>query len=163
MASPKRRCKCAGSGRRFEFQCESTDFRFHKPVLLRPDQLSGYESFGPVAGIVGLVVGFGSNFLNVISVGKRLMLNNGYHRACALRAMGYTHVPCIIQTATRADELGVIAKREVADDAAFYFESARPPLLKDYFDPHIRKPVPVRKRVSRIEVSFEIRDHLVEA
>jgi hypothetical protein len=147
--------------RRYVFSCESTDFRFHEPALLRPDQANGYESFGEIAGIVGLVVGFGSNFLNVISVGKRLLLNNGYHRACALRAMGITHAPCIIQTATRAYELGVVVKRDVAENAEFYFESARPPLLKDFFDPRIRKVLPVRKRVRQIEVNFEVKDYLI--
>jgi hypothetical protein len=67
----------------------------------------------------------------------------------------------VIQTATRGDELGITVKREVADQAEFYFESARPPLLKDYFDPRIRKVLPVRKRVRQIEVDFEIKDFLV--
>ena len=147
--------------KRYVFSCDSTDFRFHEPTLLTPEQMTGYESFGAIAGIVGLVVGFGSNFLNVINVGKRMLLNNGYHRACALRALGVTHVPCIIQTATRVDELNVVVKSGIADNAEFYFESARPPLLKDYFDAKIRKVVPVRKRVRQIEVNFEVKDYLI--
>ena len=147
--------------RRYVFRCASTDFRFHEPTLLRPDQTNGYESFGAIAGIVGLVVGFGSNLLNVIRVGKRLLLNNGYHRACAMRALGITHVPCIVQTATRADELGVAVKRDIVERAEFYFESARPPLLKDFFDSRIRKVLPVHKSVRQIEVNFEVKDFLV--
>jgi hypothetical protein len=147
--------------RRYVFRCESTDFRFHEPALLRSDQATGYDSVGAIAGIVGLVVGFGSNFLNVVRVGNRLLLNNGYHRACALRALGITHVPCIVQTATRADELGISVKSRVAEDAEFYFESARPPLLKDFFDPRIRKLLPIRRRVRQIEVNFEVKDYLV--
>jgi hypothetical protein len=147
--------------RRYVFRCESTDFRFHEPTLLRPDQTNGYESFGAITGIVGLVVGFGSNLLNVIRVGKRLLLNNGYHRVCALRALGITHAPCIMQTATRVDELGVAVKRDVAERAEFYFESARPPLLKDFFDSKIRKVLPVHKSVRQIEVNFEVKDFLV--
>jgi hypothetical protein len=147
--------------RRYVFRCESTDFRFHEPALLRADQAPGYESFGMIAGIVGLVVGFGSNFLNVIRVGKRLLLNNGYHRACALRAQGITHAPCAIQTATRSDEVGLVSRQEVTDDPEFYFESARPPLLKDYFDPRIRKVLPVHKRVRQIEVNFDVKNYLV--
>lgn len=147
--------------RRYVFRCESTDFRFHEPALLRSDQTTGYDSVGAIAGIVGLVVGFGSNFLNVVRVGNRVLLNNGYHRACALRSLGITHAPCIVQTATRADELGITVKSRVADDAGFYFESARPPLLKDFFDPKIRKLLPIRKRVRQIEVNFEVKDYLV--
>jgi hypothetical protein len=147
--------------RRYVFRCSSTDLRFHEPTLLRAEQAPGYESFGMIAGIVGLVVGFGGNFLNVIRVGNRLLLNNGYHRACALRALGITHAPCAIQTATRTDEVGLVSRPDVADDPEFYFESARPPLLKDYFDPKIRKLLPVHKRVRQIEVHFDIKNYLV--
>jgi hypothetical protein len=147
----------AGS-RRYVFRSDSTDFRFHEPVLLRPQQIRDYDSFGPVAGIVGLVVGFGSNLLNAIRVGNRLILNNGYHRACALRELGITHAPCVIQTVTRADELDIAAKHSVAQDPDFYFKTARPPLLKDFFDPKIRKVLPIYKQVRVVEVNFEVRD-----
>lgn len=147
--------------RRYAFRCESTDFRFHEPVLLRPDQVSGYEAFGAVAGIVGLVAGFGSNFLSAIQVGKRLLLNNGYHRACALHSLGITHAPCVVQTATRADEVSIAVKSIVAEDPEFYFESARPPLLKDFFNPKIRKVLQTRRRVRQIEVHFDIKNYLI--
>lgn len=147
--------------RRYQFRCPSTDFRFHEPTLLRASQTTGYESIGAIAGIVGLVVGFGSNFLNAVRVGKRVLLNNGYHRAVALRALGITHAPCIIQTATRVDELQISVKSRVAEEPEFYFESARPPLLRDFFDRRIRKLLPIRQRTRLIEVTFEIKDHLV--
>lgn len=145
--------------RRYVFRCESEDFGFHEPALLRPEQAD--ESFGAVAGIVGLVLGFGSNFLTAVRVGNRMLLNNGYHRAYALRALGITHAPCAIQMATRVDELQVIVNERVAANAQFYLASARPPLLKDFFDPKIRKVLPIRKKVRQIEVDFEIRDVLV--
>lgn len=147
--------------RRWVFRCGSTDFRFHEPVLLRPDQITGHDSNGAITGVVGLVVGFGSNFLNAVQVGDRMLLSNGYHRAVALRALGITHAPCIIQTASRVDELQVSVKSRVADDAEFYFESARPPLLRDFFNPLLLKMLPIRRRTRQIEVSFEVKDHLV--
>jgi len=147
--------------RRYVFRCESTDFRFHEPVLLRPEQVNDYEGFGAIAGIVGLVAGFGSNFLSAVQVGKRLLLNNGYHRACALRSLGITHAPCVIQTATRSDEVSIAVKSAVAEDPGFYFESARPPLLKDFFDPRIRKLMQTRRRVRQIEVHFDIKNYLI--
>jgi hypothetical protein len=52
-------------------------------------------------------------------------------------------------------------KSRVADDAGFYFESARPPLLSDFFDSHLRKLIPIRHRTRQIEVNFEIKDCLV--
>jgi len=147
--------------RRYILRSKSTDFRFHEPVLLRGEQLTGYDSQGAIAGVVGLVVGFGSNFLNAVRVGNRVLLNNGYHRAVALRALGVTHAPCIIQTASRVDELQISVRSRVADEPELYFESARPPLLRDFFDPRIRKLIPVRERTRHIEVNFEVKDYLV--
>jgi hypothetical protein len=144
--------------KRFAFSSDSLDLRFHEPVLLKPDQVNGYDSFGAIAGVLGLVVGFSSNFLSAVRSDKRLVLHNGYHRANALRALGITHAPCIIETVTRLDELGVVAKRRVAEDPAFYFSAERPPLLKDFFDPRIRKVLPTRQIKRVIEMSFDVRD-----
>ncbi len=152
---------CQVGSQRYVFRCESTDLRHHETTVLRPQQIRGYHSFGDIAGVIAVVVGFGCNFLNVLRVGNRMLLHNGYHRACALRALGVTHAPCIIQTATRVDELPVAVKGRIAEEAEFYFESARPPLLKDFFDPKIRKVLPIRAQMHLVEVSVEIK-HLVE-
>lgn len=146
---------------RYTFVCDSTDLRFHEAALLRPEQLVGHASFGALAGAVGLMVGFGANFLNVVRVGKRMLLNNGYHRAVALRALGVSHAPCVVQRADTVDELELAVKSRVAEDASYYFESARPPLLRDFFDPTLCRLLPIRKRKRQIEVSFEIKDCLV--
>lgn len=144
--------------KRFLFSSHSADFRFHRPVILRPSDLSGYETFGPVSAIAGAVVGFGSNFLNVIQSDNRLVIHDGHHRAFALRDLGVTHAPCIIQTVTRRDELNLVATRRVAEAPAFYFQAARPPLLKDFFDPRIRKVLHVRPAQQLIEISLEIKE-----
>ncbi|WP_283445373.1 hypothetical protein [Noviherbaspirillum suwonense] len=150
--------------RRYIFRSSSTDFRFHEALMLKPGQISGHESFGQIAGVIGLVVGFSSNFLNAIhdDDSGRLVLNNGYHRACALSELGITHAPCIVQTVTRRDELDLIAKPIVANDPGYFFNSPRPPLLKDFKDPKIRKLCATKKVARTIEVSYEIRDYLVE-
>ncbi len=72
------------------FISPSNDIRFLEPVLLRTDQITGYQPRGVVAGVVGLMVGFTPNCLSVISVENRLILNNGSHRASALREIGIT-------------------------------------------------------------------------
>jgi hypothetical protein len=106
-------------------------------------------------------VGFGSNFLNVIRADNRLLLHNGYHRACALLDLGITHAPAIIQTVTRVDELGLTARRVVTEDPDFYFKSARPPLLKDFFDPSIRRVIRTPKLRKVIELTYEVRDYTI--
>lgn len=142
---------------RFLFTSQSHDLRFHEARLFRPAELPGYRSFGAIGGIVGLVVGFGGNFLNVIRSDDRLLLNNGYHRAVALRRLGVTHAPCVIQTVTRRDELALVGPQQAIDDPAFYFRAARPPLLKDFFDPRIAKRLPARPRRKVVEITYEVR------
>jgi len=127
--------------------------------VLQPDQVIDHNTFGPISGMVGLGVGFGSNFLTGIQAEGRVLLHNGYHRAHALRSAGITHAPCILQSVTRLDELEIAAKSSVADDPNYYFGSARPALLKDYFDANIRKEYQVYKTHKKIEVSFEIREY----
>jgi hypothetical protein len=146
--------------KRYVFSSESTDFRFQEAIMLRPEQISDYENYGPLSGVAGIAVGFGSNFLNVIQDDDsgRLLLHNGYHRACALHAMGVTHAPAVIQTVTRRDELDLSADSNVAKSPGYYFNAPRPPLLKDYFDPKIRKVLPVKKMTRIIEVNFEVKE-----
>lgn len=150
-------------GRRFAFVSDSNDLRFLDTALLWPEQIVDYESSGRIGAVVGLVVGYGSNFLTVIRSDDRMVLHNGYHRACALLASGVTHAPAVIQTVTRRDELEVSATQAVVDDPAFYFKAARPPILKDFFDPRIRTVLRARRLERMVEVSFEIKDHDVSS
>ncbi|TNC52094.1 hypothetical protein FHG66_03960 [Rubellimicrobium rubrum] len=145
--------------KRYLFTSDSTDFRLHDPALLRPDQIVEHDSFGPISAAIGLMVGYGSNFLSVIRSDSRMLLHNGYHRAYALRAAGITHAPAVVQTVTRRDELQLVASAVVVDEPAFFFASKRPPLLKDFFDPKIARVLPVKRMEKMIEVSFEIREY----
>jgi hypothetical protein len=155
-SSPPVRIQRLGSDR-YLFASPSTDFRTHPTALLRPHQLKGHASFGPVSAALAVVVGFGSNFLSAVRSGKRLVLHNGYHRAYALRAMGFTHAPCAVTTVTRKDELRIAAGDTVCGDPEFYFAAKRPPLLKDFFDPKLRKILAVTAMETVIEVEFKVR------
>ena len=117
----------------------SNDLRFHQAVLLRPEQIVGFESFGPIGAVVGLVVGFGSNFLSRRSAPTAgCVLHNGYHRAYALRAAGITHAPARDPDGDAPGRAERCRRRQtVVDEPAFYFAAKRPPLLKDFFDPRI--------------------------
>jgi hypothetical protein len=156
--------RAAGS-KRYVFLSESTDFRFHEPVMLEQGQLENYKAFGPVAGVLALVVGFSCNFMNAVrdDDSGRLVLHNGYHRACALLEAGVRYAPCVVQTVTSRDELDIVAKAGVAADPGYYFNAPRPPLLKDFVDPRIRKVLPVKRMNRVIEISYEVRDYFTEA
>jgi hypothetical protein len=145
------------SSERWLFTSPSTDLRAHEPVLLTAEQRFGLASFGPIAGVIGLIVGFGSNFLTVIRSDDRMVLHNGYHRAYSLRALGVTHAPAIVELVTRKDELRIAAGGSVSEDPEFYFRAARPPLLKDFFDPRLAKRFAVHPLETAVEVEFKMR------
>jgi len=107
------------------------------------------------------MIGFGSNFMSGIRSGSRVLLQNGYHRAFALRSLGFTHAYCIVEDVTRKDELKVAADEDVAADPEFYFGARRPPVLKDFFDPRLAKVLPILPMESIIEVEVKVRSSTV--
>jgi hypothetical protein len=143
---------------RFMFWSDSSDFRFREPVLLSPEQIISNEGFGALTGAVALKVGYGSNLLNAFRAGDRIVLNNGYHRAYALRSLGVTHAFCVIQTVTRGDELSLAGCSRVINDPGFYLKAPRPPLLKDFFDPNITKMLQIPKISHVVELTFEVKE-----
>lgn len=147
--------------RRFEFHCAAHDLRFLGAELLDASQLVDVTADGPVAGVVALLVGFGSNTLNVVRRGRRMVLNNGYHRAYALRSLGITHAPCVIQVVEHAEEMPYAGASEIEEFADFYFESPRPPLLRDFFDPDLTRVFRTPRLRRRIQVSYETASHRV--
>ena len=145
------------SGGRYLFSSPSTDFRAHDAVMLGPEQIAGFEGAGPLVAMLGLPIGFGSNFLSGIRSGSRVLLQNGYHRAYALRSAGIKHAYCVIEDVTRKDELRLTATADIMDDPEFYFAAKRPPLLKDFFDPRIATTLVAREIENQIEVEFKVR------
>ena len=148
-------------GNKWRISSQSTDLRPHEAVLLSSHQAAAIESTGPIVAAIGLLVGFGSNFLTAIRSDRRLVLHNGYHRVHALRSLGITHAPCLIETVTRKDELRVAATEKVSDDPEFYFKARRPPIVRDFFDPRLTRRFPVRPRRTLVELEFSLRKSCV--
>ncbi|HEX8280023.1 MAG TPA: hypothetical protein VF551_01490 [Chthoniobacterales bacterium] len=147
----------------FVFVSPSCDMRFLKAMPLEARHIKGYPQPGAVVGVVGLAVGFGSNFLNALCAENRLILNNGSHRAYALRDMGFTHVPCVVQHVSTRDELDVVAASAIRNDPNTYLKHPRPSMLKDYFNPELRKIIPVHRKVRQITVKFQVEEIYVPA
>lgn len=139
----------------FHFVSQSNDLRFLDTMLLKAEQIKGYTPNGIVAGIVAIVVGFGTNYLSAVSVDNRLILNNGSHRAYALRDLGITYVPCVIQTVTRIEELELFGSN-ITTMVQQYHNNSRPPLLKDYFDLRLRKVIHLSEKNRHVQVNFNI-------
>lgn len=141
----------------FVFVSESNDLRFLEPVLLESRNLTEYNPLGPIAGAVSLVVGYGSNYLNMIYTENRLVLNNGNHRAYALRDLGITHVPCVVQKVTRREEL-IVAARRLRRNPDAYLTSPRPPVVKDYFDTRLSKRFRMARQVRQVRVRYTVEE-----
>lgn len=140
----------------YTFISPSNDFRFLEPVVLDPRQIQNFSPTGPASAVIGLSVGYGSNYLNAIYIGNRLVLNNGSHRAYALRDLGVTHVPCLIQRISQRDELEMTGPVDVLQNPDRYLNNPRPPMLKDYFDQMLRKLVPVPRKNRLVKITFGV-------
>jgi hypothetical protein len=150
-------------GDSFVFVSASNDLRFLGTMRLEQNQIKDHAPPGNVAGIVGLAVGFGSNFLNAVYAENRLVLSNGSHRAYALRSLGVTHVPCIVQHVSTRDQLDLVAPPQVESNPDRYFKHPRPMLLKDYFDPRLHKVMRCHRRLQQVTVRFEVEENYLPA
>jgi hypothetical protein len=137
----------------FSFVSVSSDLRVLELTLLNPNQIINHKSNGIVAGVIALFVGYGANYLSVASAEGRLVLINASHRAYALRDLGVTHAPCVIQKVTRREELNVVAAGlPLSQNPDQFLKEARPPVLKDYFDPKLRKIVRLLPKARQVRV-----------
>lgn len=141
----------------YQFTCPSSDFREHDPMLLRGADIAHLTLPGPAVALLGISVGFGSNFMSGVRSGNRVLLQNGYHRAYALRSAGFTHAWCVVEVVTRKDDLRLTATADVMADPEFYFAAKRPPILRDYFNPQIAKQLDVKPMDCVVEVEIKVR------
>jgi hypothetical protein len=144
----------------YVFHSDSHDLRSFTAQLVPVTHIAGYHPRGHAQAAMVIGVGFSTNVLNVVRYADRLVLNNGYHRAVALLAQGYTHAPCVIQVCSLGDDVGQCAMREINQNHSLYFTQARPPLVRDYLEPLLTSqwPVnPVRRQVT-IKISYESKD-----
>ena len=143
----------------FTFTCDSRDFRFLEPRVLQAGEFPATFR-GVPSRCVALAVGFSPNCLGAIQAEGRLILFNGSHRAYALRELGITHVPCVIQKTSRPEEIELIGHKEITLRSDLYLKNPRPPVLKDYFDEKLRRIVPVARtrRLIRIQLRIDQSD-----
>ena len=141
----------------WEFGSDSHDFRYLGARLFDPTLLPDLVVDGRAVTAVALLLGYSANLVSVLRLGTRWVLHNGYHRVYALRRLGITRVPCLVEVLASADELALVAADEVIEQAALYFHAPRPPCFRDFFDPalvrvHAR---PQLRRQVRLAVSVD--------
>lgn len=146
--------------REFVFAANAHDMRFLGARLIDPSALAGAGMCGHPSAVVALGFGFSSNLLNVVRLNGRHVLNNGHHRAYALRRMGVTHAPCLIQVCESRAELHEAATPEIIDNDDLYFDAPRPPLLRDFDDAALARSVPARRMQRLVRFRFAIESTL---
>ena len=141
---------------RFIFVSDTHDARFLSAQLVKPSDIKGFAVSGHPQAVVALSVGFTTNVLNVVRFGSRIVLNNGYHRAFALRQLGVTHAPCLIQVCGHWEDVGLAGSSEMYENGPVYFSSARPPLLRDYANPALTQTFPTKRLRRQIRLTYEV-------
>jgi len=136
----------------------SNDLRALGGSVLEPQQIHDHHPPGVLGALVGVGIGFGSNLLTAVQAEGRLVLCNGSHRAYALRQMGHTHAPCLIQQVQNRDELLSVASSDLRRDPDAYLRHPRPPLLRDYFDDRLCRLIPCVRRVRQVRIRFDVEE-----
>ena len=132
----------------WEFGSDSHDFRYLGARLFDPALLPDLAVDGRAVAAVALLLGYSANLVSVLRLGSRWVLHNGYHRVYALRRLGITRVPCLVEVLASTDELALVAAAEISEQVALYFHAPRPPCFRDFFDPALMR-VHARPRLRR--------------
>jgi hypothetical protein len=104
---------------------------------------------------LGLVLGEAARCITVTSIGGRMVLWSGYHRAYASAAYRFEGERTVL--AAIADDLGQISRARSCGLRAV--QSDHPPILSDFFNPDLA--LPVRFKAKRF--TMEIRARVVAA
>lgn len=144
-------------GGKFVFQSEVSDLRAFRPALFsQATAATVMTANGEAPTGIAIPVGFGSRHLNVVRLGGRLVLNNGYHRAYALREAGVTHVPCVVQAIAHPEELAFAGGSSLSDHFDELFKAPRPPLFKDFFDPQLTTRLRLRRTRKQVQITIHV-------
>jgi hypothetical protein len=119
----------------FTFSSRSGELRFLGTRSLGTELMSTESMTGRATHVIGVMIGFGLTCMGALHYRDRLILTNGMHRAYVLRRRGMTHAPCLVISARHEDELDLNGLAEGRARFERFLRMARPPLLKDYFDP----------------------------
>jgi hypothetical protein len=143
------------------FTSKSFDLRFlggfQKPLGL--DDVVACHVGGQPTAVVPLLVGYGGAAVNVVKVGPRFVLFNGFHRVVAMRMAGITHIPAVIQE---------VAQPKIQFPASFLNLSReyllgepRPVIVKDFFDDELIIELRVTPRRKMVKVTWSVEESII--
>ncbi len=145
----------------FTFSSENPGLRF-LGVYEQPYEaamMEGHHPGGQPIHAVVLLVGYGISTINVYRVCNRIILNNGFHRLYALRALGVSHAPVVVQRVTHPD---LELPPQIADLPREYLTTApRPGVMKDFFDERLTCEVLQRNFLKALQIGWGINESRV--
>jgi hypothetical protein len=136
------------------FSCPSPDLRFlgGYPKQIGEDDISVAHQGGHPVAAVSLLIGFSASPVNAWSVGRRLILANGFHRVFALRAAGVTHAPIVVRHVANAEI--EFPDQYLASPRAYLLQHPRPVLVKDFFDSRLTQDLLLRPRKKTLKLTW---------
>jgi len=145
------------------FSSPNSDIRFLgafvKPLV--PEDLE-YAAMGgiPAAAVIAFV-GYGPAPINVCQVGRRVVLNNGFHRVFALRSRELKEIPVVVQQVRNPllECPPVIAGLP----KEYLLNVPRPVLMKVFFEPDFAITLQVKERIKTVTVATNVGQHDVPA
>ncbi len=110
----------------------------------------------PAAAIIAFI-GYGGAPINVLHAGNRLVLNNGFHRVYALRSMGITEIPVVVQHVrnVQLEFPSVVAGLP----KEYLLNVSRPVLIKDFFEQDFAITLRARERIRMVTVGVALSQH----
>ncbi len=130
---------------------------FEQPF--QADGAQGHHPGGQPVHAIVLLLGYGISTMNVYRVNQRLILGNGFHRLYALKALGLTHAPAVVQQVTHPQlemppAIGELPREHLVN-------TPRPGLMKDFFDERLVCEITQKKFIKSTQVVWGTNDALV--
>lgn len=125
----------------------------------RPGLLDVQVPGGQPLRAVIQVLGYGGSTANAYRIGRRMILNNGFHRLYALGQLGVQSVPIVVQEITRPKLELPPQIGELPRD--YLIEEPRPALMKDFFDEKLTCEVTQRGFTKALQVAWGVNEGIV--
>ena len=123
---------------------------FRKP--LTDDDIEASTTGGNPIGAIVLLVGLGASSMSTFAFKGRHVLGNGFHRAFALRSLGVTHIPLVIQSVANPQ---FEFPPTIADFPREYLLGVlRPSLVKDFFNPALTRELRTKAQNKVVQVQW---------
>ncbi len=151
VPKPKMRRKNANT---YYFSSPSRDFRFLGGFLRRElsrEELLDTKVGGFATNAVTLFVGYGSFCMSAFQVGKRIILENGFHRAYTLEKHGVKKIPMLLikrRESEFPDQL-----REFKKD--YLLHHPRPILMKDFLNDDLIREFSQKETRTILKLSWD--------